>query len=88
MNDIITLADVRLAILAETLADEKFVSDIEESMPASLGSTRPPDVAQIEREWRRYAQHMEQRQREKEAFRHEGIVKPLISGKIYPELDE
>lgn len=81
-DDIITLADVRFAILVETLADKKFSIDLANSPHLNYIYYMPPTVAQIEREWGRYARLMKERQWEKEDNRLKGIVKPFSSGRF------
>lgn len=79
----ITVADVRLAILIETLFEESF-STSESTWEAPLfdPQSTPPTVAAIEREWKRYAQIRKEREIEKHNSRKEGVVKPLGSGRF------
>lgn len=84
-DDIITLADVRLAILAETLAEEKFHREIDfpsHNTGFVNSISRPKNFAEIEREWGRYAQLMKEKLRERDNYRREGAVKPMVSGRF------
>lgn len=78
-DNIITLADIRLAIVAETLFCERF-SDKSGAPVYAPFKTRSITVADIEHDLEQYKKETREKQRKKAENRKKGVIKPFSLG--------